>query len=250
LPLVSQVLERLVYDDFTSPEVDPARWRIAEFQDPADSRLLPATDRNARVTTGDGALTVDIRPFSRFHDTVPILNNPKQLYVSTQRFPTPPGARVTFETELAITTEGQIPWHLRDAFGTINLLDFQTGMVLDFAASNDTFFVVYERLVLPNVTTREDYFCHRVVLEVDTAPGQSHHVAISYDAQANHAEWYADGRRVYWADPPVRIEGFNLGMGLFSSREIHKYSRAEREHGQGAVGRWGPWTITTRPSQS
>jgi hypothetical protein len=247
---VSQVLERLVYDDFTSAAVDPARWKIAEFQDPADGQLLPATDANARVATGDGALTVDIRPFSRFHDSVPILNNPKQLYVSTQRIPTPPGSRVTFATDLAVTTEGQIPWNLRDAFGTINLLDFQTGLVLDFAASNDTFFVVYERLLLPGVTTREDYFCHRVVLEVDTSPGQSHHVAIGYDAQKNHAEWFADGRLVYWADPPVRISGFNLGMGLFSSREIHKYPRAEREHGQGAVGRWGPWTITTQSSQS
>jgi hypothetical protein len=99
------------------------------------------------------------------------------------------------------------------------------------------------------VTTRDDYFCHRVVLEIDTAPGQSHHVAIRYDAGDKHAEWFADGRLVYWADPPVRISGFNLGMGLFSSREIHKYPRAEREHGQGAVGRWGPWTITTQSSQ-
>jgi hypothetical protein len=250
LPLVSQVLERLVYDDFTSAEVDSARWRIAEFQDPASGQLLPAIDLNARVATGNGALSVDIRPFSRFHDSVPILNNPKQLYVSTRRFAIPPDARLTFETDLAVTTDGQIPWNLRDAFGTINLLDFQTGMVLDFAASNDTFFVVYERLVLPGVTTREDYFCHRVVLEVDTAPGQAHHVAISYDARTNRADWYADDRHVYWADPPVRISGFNLGMGLFSSREIHKFSRAQREHGQGAIGRWGPWTITTEPSQA
>ena len=235
---------RLVFDDFAAPRLDPERWTLAAFH-AADGSLSAAADRNARVSTGDGALTVDIQPFSRFHDAEPILNNPKQLYVATRRFPTPAGSTVQFETDLAVTTYGQIPWNLRDAFGTINLLDFETGLVLDFAATNDTFYVVYERLVLPRVTTRDDYFCHRVVLEVDTAPGQTHHVAIRYDRDANLAEWFADGQRVYWATLPVAVDGFAPGMGLFSSREIHKYSRAEREHGQGATGRWGPWVVST-----
>ena len=237
-------MERLVYDDFTSPQVDPARWELAAFRAP-DGSLAQCVDRNAVITTGDGALTVDIQPFSRFHDQVPILNNPKLLYQSTRRFPTPAGSVVQFETDLAVTTYGQIPWNLRDAFGTINLLDYTTGMVLDFAASNDTFFVVYERLLLPDVTTPADYFAHRVVLEIDTAPGMAHHVAIRYERDTNHAEWLVDGKRMYWAEVPVPIEGFALGMGLFSSREIHKFTRAEREHGQGATGRWMPWTITT-----
>lgn len=235
--------ERLVYDDFTSPEVHPDRWVVAEFRAP-DGSMSAATDRNAQVTTGNGRLRVHVNPFTRFHDEVPILNNPKQLFVSKQRIATPPGSVVTFETDLAVTTYGQIPWNLRDAFGTINLIDFSSGMVLDFAQSNDTFFVVYERLVLGSAT-KEDYFCHRVVLEVDTQPGQRHHVAIRYDRDRNHADWYADGKRVYWAALPVAVDGFNLGMGLFSSREIHKYPRAEREHGQGATGQWGPWIVTT-----
>lgn len=238
------MIERVVYDDFTSPRLDERRWTIAAFPTP-DGGLSACLDRNTVVATGDGALTASIQPFTRFHDEVPILNNPKLLYLSTRRFETAPGTLVQFETDLAITTSGQIPWNLRDAFGTINLIDLATGLVLDFAASNDTFFVVYERLLLPGVTTRDEYFCHRVVLEVDTAPGQSHHVAIRYDRDANHADWMVDGQRVYWADPPVPIEGFALGMGLFSSRELHKFSRAEREHGQGASGRWGPWVITT-----
>lgn len=240
---------RVIYDDFATPEVDTERWGIAEFRAP-DGSLAASTDANARVTTGDGSLKVHIHPFTRFHDEVPILNNPKQLYVSKRRFETPPGAVATFETDLAVTTCGQIPWNLRDAFGTINLLDFSTGMVLDFAASNDTVFVVYERLVLPGVTTPGDYFCHRVALEVDTAPGQKHHVAIRYDRDASHADWFADGKHVYWAEVPVPVEGFNLGMGLFSSREIHKFSRQEREHGQGATGEWGPWIVSTEPREA
>lgn len=239
-----ELKNRLVYDDFTSPELDPQRWTVAAFRGP-DGEMSPCKDRNAVVETGDGHLRATIQPFTRFHDSVPILNNPKLLYLSTKRFETPPGSVTQFETDLAVTTYGQIPWNLRDAFGTINLIDLASGMVLDFAASNDTFFVVYERLVLPNVTTPADYFCHRVVLEVDTGPGQWHHVAIRYDRDRNHADWFVDDKRMYWADPPVPIEGLAPAMGLFSSREIHRFSRAEREHGQGARGEWGPWTVSS-----
>lgn len=237
------VVTELVYDDFRGPELDQERWTVAAFRGP-DGELSACMDRNAVITTGDGRLHATIRPFSRFHDAVPILNNPKLLYVSTRRFETPPGSVTQFDTDLAVTTYDQIPWNLRDAFGTINLIDLSTGMVLDFAASNDTFFVVYERLVLPNVTTPVDYFCHRIVLEVETRPGQSHHVAIRYDRDRNHADWFVNGKHVYWADPPVPIQGLALGMGLFSSREIHRFSRAEREHGQGASAQWGPWRIS------
>ena len=238
-------MPELVYEDFTSSELDPERWSVAAFRGP-DGDLSPCMDRNAVIRIGNGRLQASIRPFTRFHDSVPILNNPKLLYLSTRRFETPPGSVTRFETDLAVTTYDQIPWNLRDAFGTINLIDLSTGMVLDFAASNDTFFVVYERLVLPGVTTQEDYFCHRVVLEVDTQPGQSHHVAIQYDRDRNRADWFVDGKHVYWADPPVPIEGVVLGMGLFSSREIHRFSRAEREHGQGATGEWGPWRVSSQ----
>ena len=248
-PAETQRVERIVYDDFTSPELDDARWAIAEMRQ-ADGRTYSYADPNARVRTVQGSLELSINPFTRFHDTVQTLNNPKQLYISTQRFATPPGSVVEFETDMAITTHNQIPYNLRDAFGTLNLLDFQSGMVLDFAATNDTVYVVYERLLIPGETTPEQYFAHRVVLEVEAGPGRSHRYAIRYDRDASRAEWLVDGERAYWADVPVAVEGFNLGMGLFSSREIDRYTRAEREHGQGADGRWGPWIVTTTRSEA
>lgn len=237
--------ERVVYDDFSAGALDPSRWSVAELRQ-AEGPPYRYADPNAVVRTGDGRLEVAINPFSRFHDRVQVLNNPKQLYISSWRFDTPPGTVVEFETDLAITTFGQIPYNLRDAFGTMNLLDFSTGMVLDFAATNDTVFIVYERLHIPGVTTREQNFAHRVVLEVEAGPGLEHHLMIRYDRARDRAEWFADGERVYWADVPVPVEGFNLGMGLFSSLEIERYTRAERERGQGATGRWGPWVVTTR----
>lgn len=237
------VTGELVYDDFTSPEVDPDRWQLASVHH--DEGEYVYRDDNAKVRTGDGALEIAIQPFTAFHDRVQVLNNPKQLYMSTDRLTTPPGSVTTFATSMAITTEGQVPFDLRDAFGTINLLDFTTGMVLDFASTNDTLFVVYERLLLPGVTTPDEYFAHRVVLEVATGPGIEHQLAITYDRDASAARWWVGDELVYWADTPVPVEGFHLGMGLFSSRDIDRWTRAEREHGQGAVGRWGPWTVTS-----
>jgi hypothetical protein len=241
--------EQVVYDDFRAPELDAGRWSIAQMRQ-ADGPPYPYEDPNARVRTGDGRLELTINPFSRWHDEVQTLNNPKQLYLSTRRFPTEPGTVVEFETSMAITTFNQIPWNLRDAFGTINLIDFQSGMVLDFAATNDTVYIVYERLHIPGVTTKEQYFAHRIVLEIETAAGQEHRFMIRYDRDANRAEWFANGERVYSAEVPVAVEGFNLAMGLFSSREIDRFSRAERAHGQGATGRWGPWTVTSRAGGS
>lgn len=232
-----------VYDDFSAAELDPDRWELAAVEHEAGRYVY--TDDNAQVRTGDGKLSIEIQPFSAFHDAVQVLNNPKQLYMSSERLTTPPGSVTTFATSMSITTQGQVPFDLRDAFGTINLLDFTTGMVLDFAATNDTLFVVYERLLLPGITTPEEYFAHRVVLEVATGPGVEHELAIVYDRPTGQARWYVDDQLEYWADTPVEIEGFRLGMGLFSSRDITEWSREEREHGQGAVGRWGPWKVSS-----
>lgn len=232
------------YDALTAAVLRSDRWTIAQMRD-EHGVTHPYADPNAQVQTGDGWFEVTIDPFTRFHDTVQVLNNPKQLYMSTQRIATPPGTEVCFETDMAVETFRQTPYDLRDSFGTINLLDFTTGMVLDFAATNDTVFVVYERLLIPGVTTEEEYFAHRVVLEVEAGPGLKHHYGIVYRRDISQAEWYVDGKRVYWATTPVPVEGFNLGMGLFSSRAIDRYRREEREHGQGARGRWAPWRITT-----
>jgi len=239
----TQVRQDRVYDDFTATALDPERWTILRAKGP-DGSLHPYEDRNAHVTTGDGAVEISIKPFSRFHDTDPLRNNAKQMYRSTQRIEVPADGALTVETDMAVRTHGQIPHDLLDAFGTVNLFDLSTGVVLDTAATDDTVYAVVERLVINGVTSQEDHYRHRIVLDVPTEPGQRHHYAISYDARTSQATWHVDGTRCYWATVPVPVRGFHLGMALFSARDLTRFSRAEREHGQGADGRWGPWRIT------
>ncbi|MFG2563319.1 DUF6081 family protein [Streptomyces sp. NPDC048496] len=232
------------YDDFTSGELDPARWRVMAITG-ADGERHQYRDRNARLRTGDGRFELTVNPFSRFHDTDPRQNNAKQMYQSVRRFPPPATGRLTFEVEMGVRTYGQTPHDPLDAFGTVNLFDLETGVVLNAAATNDTVYAVVERLVIPGVTRPDEHYIHRVALEVPTEPGREHRYAITYRAQTSEVEWYVDGQLAYWARLPVPVAGFNAGMALFSARDLSRYTRAEREHGQGATGRWGPWRITT-----
>lgn len=232
------------YDDFTSPELDPARWTIMSITG-ADGQTHRYQDRNARTRTGDGRFELTVNPFTRFHDTDPRQNNAKQMYRSVRRFAVPAEGQLTFEVEMAVRTYGQIPHCLLDAFGTVNLFDLATGVVLNAAATNDTVFAVVERLVIPGVTRPEEHYIHRVVLDVPTEPGREHGYAISYRAETSEVEFHVDGRLAYWARLPVPVRGFHTGMALFSALDLTRYSRAQREHGQGATGRWGPWRIST-----
>jgi hypothetical protein len=231
------------YDDFTSGELDPDRWRIVEVKG-VDGETHQYKDRNTRLSTGDGRFELTVNPFSRFHDTDPRQNNAKQMYQSVRRFAVPAAGQLTFEVEMGVQTYGQIPYDLLDAFGTVNLFDLETGVVINAAATNDTLYALVERLVIPGVTQPDEHYIHRVVLEVPTEPGRGHRYAITYRAETSEVQWYVDGRLVYWARLPVPVAGFNAGMALFSARDITRYPRAEREHGQGATGWWGPWRIT------
>jgi hypothetical protein len=231
------------YDDFTRGELDPARWAIMSIAG-ADGATHLYRDRNARVRTGDGRFALTVNPFSRFHDSDPRQNNAKQMHRSVRRFATPAAGRLTFEVEMGVRTYGQVPYDLLDAFGTVNLFDLETGVVLNAAATNDTVYAVVERLVLPGVTRPTDHYIHRVVLDVPTEPGRPHRYAVSY--RAREVEFHVDGRLAYWTRLPVPVGGFTAGMGLFSARDLTRYPRAQREHGQGASAWWGPWRIGLR----
>jgi hypothetical protein len=232
------------YDDFTSRQLDPARWRIMAIVG-ADGETHQYQDRNAQVRCGDRRLELTVNPFTRFHDTDPRQNNAKQMYRSVRRFAVPAAGRLTFEVEMGVRTYGQIPCDLLDAFATVNLFDLETGVVLNAAATNDTVYAVVERLVLPGLTRPDEHYIHRVVLEVPTEPGREHGYAITYRAETSEVEFHVDGRLAYWTRLPVPVTGFTAGMALFSARDLARYTRAQREHGQGATGWWGPWRITT-----
>ncbi|MBF9134454.1 PE-PGRS family protein [Plantactinospora sp. S1510] len=218
--------------------LDEHRWRVVEVPD-GRGGTHRYRDRNARVRVADGRLYATVNPFTRFHDSDPRQNNAKLLYLSTERVATPGHGVVVCEAEMAVLTHGQIPFDLVDAYGTLNVVDFRTGMVLNCAATNDTVYLVVERLPVGG----GQGFRYRVVLDVPTTPGQPHRYAVGYRRDRREAVIHVDGALVYRTRTPVAVHGFQLGVGIFSARDLDRYPRHEREHGQGASVRWGPWEV-------
>lgn len=231
-----------IYDDFSTSTLDPAKWTILQVQG-ADGRSYPYQDRNAELRTGDGVFELSIIPFTRFHDTNPLENNAKQMYRTVEPIEVPADGMLTAEVDMAVEACGQVPFDLLDVFSTVNLFDLNTGVVLDAAATNDTVYAIVERLRIAGATSEMDRYIHRAVLDLSTEPGQWHRYSICYEAKKALATWRVDGQRLYWASVPAPVRAFHLGMGLFSARSLSRYSREEREHGQGATCRWRPWHV-------
>src|SRR5262249_25067013 len=82
-----------VYDHFASPRLDPGRWQLVRVKD-AEGVVHQYSDRNAIVRTGNGRLEMTVHPFTRFHDRLPMLNNAKQMYISTEPISLPPGCEI------------------------------------------------------------------------------------------------------------------------------------------------------------
>lgn len=231
-----------IYDYFAQADLDPDLWRIARVGD-RHGVYRTYRDRNSRVRVEHGQVHIAVDPFTRFDDVDPVRNNAKHLVLSTERIATVPDRPTTFAIDMAVRTRGQVPFDPLDAYGTANLVDFATGTVVNFAASNDTVFVVHEQLARATGGAGATPFLHRVLVDVDTGPGAEHHYEVMYRPDTPELTWWVDGEAVYRARAARPVEGFHVGMGLFSSRSPARYRRCERERGQGAEGWWGPWRV-------
>src|SRR5256886_9872337 len=83
---------------------------------------------------------------SRANDQVQILDNAKNMFFSTRRFEIPEKGEISFEWDMKALCSGTEPRDLYDGFVSVNLLDFSTGVALDFFACNDVITSVYALL--------------------------------------------------------------------------------------------------------
>lgn len=126
---------------------------------------------------------------------------------------------------------------VRLAVPVFNLIDPETFVALEFAVTNKTVYVFYERL--PNARgTFGNYDSFLYAIPVGhIRKGQELRMKVSYDPAAGTARWLLDGRTVYSinqvgrrlptraglvadhggvTDAPVTLRQLNCGMGLFS----------------------------------
>lgn len=227
-------------------------WQYGGFALP-DGTFWRYREPNAAVVVEGERMRVSAR-LTRFNDQVQILDNAKNMFFSTQRFEVPEKGAISFAWDMSARCSGTRPGDLYDGFVSVNLLDFSTGVALDFFACNDVIASVYALLPFPGVPEPADpedavkpkYFCDFNELSLPTASGQEHHYRISYHRGRDEVRYFVDGQEVsVYTGVPVKVNGFIIALGLMTEKTIEQ-GKSVSVHGQILTGVWGKFMITRR----
>jgi hypothetical protein len=228
-------------------------WEYGGFALP-DGSFWRYREPDATVIVEGQRLRVRLAKITRFNDKIQILDNAKNMYFSTRKFAAPDDGEISFEWDMSARCTGTNAHDLYDGFVSVNLLDFSTGMALDFFACNDKIATVYARLPFPGVPAPFDaedavkpkYFSDFNELDVETNAGQTHRYRISYSRARDEVRFFVDGQDAgTYTEVPSKIDSLIIALGLMTEKTIEQ-GKSVSVHGQGLIGEWGPFTITVR----
>lgn len=229
------------------------QWEYGGFALPNGS-FWHYREPHAVVIVESERLRVVVGKITRFNDQVQVLDNAKNMFFSTKKFVLPDDGEISFEWDMRARCTGTRAHDLYDGFVSVNLLDFSTGMALDFFTCNDVIATVYARLPFPGVPEPPDpessgkpkYFSDFTELAVETTPGQLHRYRISYDKGKDEVRFFVDGQAAgVYTEVPSKIHSCVIALGLMTEKGIEQ-GKSVSVHGQGLIGEWGPFTITER----
>ena len=228
-------------------------WEYGGFALP-DGSFWQYREPDATVIVEADRLRVRVSKLSRANNHVQILDNAKNMFFSTQKFVPPDEGEISFEWEMTARCTGTRPRDLYDGFISVNLLDFTTGIALDFFVCNDVIATVYARLPFPGVPAPADpenptspkYFSDFNELPIATSSGQLHRYRISYSRNKDEVRYFVDGEEVgMYTQVPSKINSCIIALGLMTEKGIEQ-GKSVSIHGQGLIGEWGPFTITSQ----
>ena len=242
-------MERIVYGDFADILKPESKWVQGGFQTP--DGFWEYREPNALVLVQNDHLRVTAVPLTRAHDGVQILDNAKHMYFSRERFEAPDEGEISVETEITARIINGLPDDLYDGFVSLNLLDFATGLALDFFVCNEKFATVYARLPFPGTRIEEGVnsgkpkvFALFKELPLPNGPQQPHRYRIAYSKAEDTVSWYVNDELVNReTGVPVKMDGFLCALGLMTEKDIRDGKSASL-HGQGIIGEWAPLEIT------
>ncbi|MDZ4278740.1 MAG: DUF6081 family protein [Dehalococcoidia bacterium] len=241
-------MERIVYGDFADILKPDSNWAQAGF--PTPDGFWEFREPNALVLVQNGRLRVAAVPLARSHDGVQILDNAKHMYFSRERFEVPDQGEISVETEIRAQIVNGVPEDLYDGFVSLNLLDFSTGLALDFFVCNEKFATVYARLPFPGTAIeagaadKPNVFAIFKELPLPGGAQQTHRYKITYSKADAVVSWYVNDELVNQeSGVPVKMDGFVCALGLMTEKEIHD-GKSVSLHGQGIAGEWAPLVIT------
>ena len=231
------------YDDFRTPAINPEKWVTAKLP-LGDGKVWEYFDPNTAIRTGDGRCEITVNPFSRSHDSIQIADNPKTLFACREPLDLAGAQVLTLSANVGAESHGTNVHDIWDGFVTLNLFDFESGIVLDFLLNGRRVYALYERLFMPGLTDEDTAFTREANLTVHSRPRQMHRCAFVYDRSRDTAEWLLDGELAYRvAKIPVKVNRFSLGMGLMTLKPIaaplpYYFPKSTSNHGQGITGIW------------
>ncbi len=244
--------ETITYSGFHSIITGIGRtWEYGGFPLP-DGTFWRYREPNAVIVV-EGERMRATAKLSRANDQVQILDNAKNMFFSTRKFEIPENGLIAFEWDMKALCSGTKPRDLYDGFISVNLLDFTTGVALDFFACNDIIASVYALLPFPGVPEPADienavkpkYFCDFYELPLSTSPGQQHHYRIAYHRGNDEVRFFVDGHEVsMYTGLPVKINSLIIALGLMTEKQIEQ-GKSVSVHGQALSGIWSAFTITT-----
>jgi hypothetical protein len=236
----SETIEYGGFADLLKPD---SKWVIGgfpgwEFREP-----------DAVVVVQNGKLRVGAMPLTRGHGAVQILDNAKHMYFSRETFQVPQGGEISCELDIRAQKFNGVPNDFYDGFVSFNMLDFTTGLAIDFFVSNECYATVYARLPFPGSPAPEEggqkYFAMFKEQPLPKGEQQTHRYKITYNQGSNELLFYVDGVLVNHEVDVPRMEQFICALGLMTEKDIVD-GKSVSCHGQGLSGEWGPLTMTKR----
>ena len=239
----AQAVETVTYGDFADLLKPESKWAIGgfpgwEFREP-----------NAVVVVQNGKLRVAAMPLTRGNGSVQILDNAKHMYFSKEQFAVPPGGEISCELEMRAQKVNGVPNDFYDGFVSFNMLDFSTGLAIDFFVSNECYATVYARLPFPGSPAPEGdgqkYFALFKEQPLPKGEQQPHRYKITYNAGAGELSFYVDDQLVNHEVNVPKMESFIAALGIMTEKDLVD-GKSVSCHGQGLVGEWSPLTVTRR----
>jgi hypothetical protein len=220
-------------------------WQLAGVP-LGDGKYWMYQDRNAWIKLIEDGIEIEIQKFSNSHDQVQIFDNPKHLYLTTDGYEPGPGGLVGFAcTMKAAITNGNLEDY-RDGFCAFNALDFGSGMVFDIVSNGHKIWAIYERLLIPGLTSSEQAFTNVIPIDRLTSAEETLHCAIIYDRNNDIAEYYIAGEMIGRAENiPVKVDKLQTGFGIITLHPIEN-GKSVSCRGQGGRGVWGGFEVFSK----
>jgi Family of unknown function (DUF6081) len=225
------------YDEFSGPDLDPARWSPARLPLPTGETHVPL-DPNAELSVGDGELRVRIARFSLAHDAFQSADSPKYLVFSTGRFELPPDRPATFAVDLAVNTIGGYPTDYRQGMAAFHVFDMEvTQRVFAVCGTSTRAIALHEQLPFGGTSEPFYYVIESPYEDIEDDFTRLRACEVALDRGASTATWRVDGRTIYEAHGTVIPERVSIGFGIWTMLPIRD-GRSRSLNGQGLQARW------------